>query len=150
VHNYLAGALLPKVDRMTMAHSLEARSPFLDHEVMELAARLSVTWKVKRQCTKRLLRELFVDLLPATVLKRGKAGFGLPLGMWFREPLYQSVTDLLLAPDTRLCDYLRRDGVADLIEEHKRSQADHGKRIWALLNLEVWLRQQEGAHVSSV
>jgi asparagine synthase (glutamine-hydrolysing) len=146
VQNYLPGALLPKVDRTTMAHSLEARSPFLDHEVMELAARLPVQWKVKRQRTKRILREVFSDLLPAEVEKRGKVGFGVPLGLWFRGPLYDATRDLLLAPDTKLRTYLRTDEVARLIEDNRRGRADNGKRIWTLLNLEVWLRQYEANH----
>jgi len=141
VHNYLPGALLPKVDRTTMAHSLEARSPFLDHKVMELAARLPTMWKVRGQQTKRILREVFADLVPSTVVKRGKVGFSVPLGMWFRGPLYQPARDLLIAPDARLHRYFRMDEVTRVIEENRRGQADNGKRIWALLNLEVWLRQ---------
>jgi asparagine synthase (glutamine-hydrolysing) len=141
VHNYLPGALLPKVDRTTMAHSLEARSPFLDHKVMELAARLPAAWKVQGQRTKKILRALFADLVPSTVVQRGKVGFGVPLGTWFRGPLYEPARDLLLAPDTRLTHYLRTDEVARVIEDNRLGQADNGKRIWALLNLEVWLRQ---------
>lgn len=150
VHNYLPGALLPKVDRTTMAHSLEARSPFLDHKVMELAARLPARWKVRGQRTKRILREVFADLLPAAVEKRGKVGFSVPLGMWFRGPLYQPVIELLLAPDARLRSYLRTDEVDRLIEKNRHSQADNGKRIWALLNLEIWLRQDEANYVLNV
>jgi len=143
VNNYLPGALLPKVDRTTMAHSLEARSPFLDHRVMELAARLPTSWKVRGTRTKRMLREAFVDVLPPEVERRSKAGFGVPLGLWFRGPLYEPSNDLLLAPDSMLRRYLQIDRVARLIEDNKRGQADNGKRIWALLNLEVWLRQYQ-------
>jgi asparagine synthase (glutamine-hydrolysing) len=143
VNNYLPGALLPKVDRTTMAHSLEARSPFLDHEVMELAARLPSRWKVKGQRTKWILRELFANLLPPSVEGRGKVGFGVPLGMWFRGPLYQPLQDLLLTPGADLYQCIRVDAVARLVNEHKDGQADHGKRLWALLMLESWLRQYE-------
>jgi asparagine synthase (glutamine-hydrolysing) len=148
VHNYLPGALLPKVDRTTMAHSLEARSPFLDHKVMELAARLPVQLKVRGLSTKHVLRELFADLLPPGIGTRGKSGFSVPLGMWFRGPLYQPAWDLLLGPDARLRDYLRMDAVARLVEENSKGKADHGKRIWALLNLEQWLRQQQAGRSS--
>jgi asparagine synthase (glutamine-hydrolysing) len=141
VHNYLPGALLTKVDRTTMAHSLEARSPFLDQEVMELAARLPVMWKVKGTCTKRILRELFADLLPEPVLARAKMGFGVPLSTWFRGPLYEPTRDLLLAPDARSARLLRRDAVTALIEQHRLGREDNGKRLWALLSLEMWLRQ---------
>ena len=143
VHYYLPGALLPKVDRTTMAHSLEARSPFLDHQVMELAARLPPSWKVKGRRTKRILRELFSSLVPESVGKRGKVGFGVPLGMWFRGPLYEPVSDLLLAPDSRIHEYLHMDPIRRLIVENGEGRADHGKRLWALLVLESWLRQYE-------
>jgi asparagine synthase (glutamine-hydrolysing) len=141
VNNYLPGALLPKVDRTTMAHSLEARSPFLDHQVMELAACLPVKSKVKGQRTKRILRDTFTDLLPDAVENRRKAGFGVPLGMWFRGPLCQPAKDLLLAPEVQLHRYLRTDKVSQLLEENRRGEADNGKRIWSLLVLESWLRQ---------
>jgi asparagine synthase (glutamine-hydrolysing) len=143
IHHYLPGALLPKVDRTTMAHSLEARSPFLDHQVMELAARLPSSWKVKGRRTKRILRELFSGLVPESVGKRGKVGFGVPLGMWFRGPLYQPVSDLLLAPNARTHDYFHVDPIRRLIVENGEGLADHGKRIWTLLVLESWLRQYE-------
>lgn len=141
VHHYLPGALLPKVDRTTMAHSLEARSPFLDHHVMELAARLPVSWKVKGRRTKWILRELFADLVPESVAKRGKVGFGVPLGMWFAGPLYRSAQDLLLAPDAQIRNYLQAEAVRRMVEENRDGIADHGKRIWALSMLESWLRQ---------
>jgi asparagine synthase (glutamine-hydrolysing) len=141
IHHYLPGALLTKVDRTTMAHSLEARSPFLDHNVMELAARLPAAWKVRGWRTKRILRELFSDLVPESVRERGKVGFGVPLAQWFRGPLYASASDLLLAPGARLHDYFRVQPIQSLLEENHEGQADHGKRIWALLVLETWLRQ---------
>jgi asparagine synthase (glutamine-hydrolysing) len=147
VHNYLPGALLPKVDRTTMAHALEARSPFLDHQVMELAARLPRTYKVRGQRTKWVLRRAFPDLLPPAIRKRGKVGFSVPLGMWFRGPLYQPARALLLAPDTRLAGLLQTDQVERLIEENRDGQADHGKRIWALLVLEIWLRESLAARI---
>ena len=141
VQNYLPGALLPKVDRMTMAHSLEARSPFLDHAVMELAARLPGSWKVRGTTTKRILRELFADLLPPSITRRGKMGFSVPLALWFRQTLAAPLGDLLLAPDARIYRYLRRDGVRAIFDENAAGRADHGKRLWALLNLEMWLRK---------
>jgi asparagine synthase (glutamine-hydrolysing) len=141
VQNYLPGALLPKVDRMTMAHSLEARSPFLDHEVMELSARLPECLKVKGTTTKRILRELFSELLPTTITRRGKMGFSVPLGLWFRGPLATPVRDTLLAPNARILQYLRRDGIEALFAQNTAGHADHGKRLWALLNLETWLQK---------
>jgi len=144
VSNYLPGALLPKVDRTTMAHSLEARSPFLDHKLMELAARLPAKWKIKGKQTKMVLRHLYADLLPGEVLKRGKMGFSLPMSLWFRGPLYQPAKDILLAADSRLRSFFKVNTITDLIEENKRGQANNGKRIWALLMLELWQRKYIG------
>lgn len=143
IHNYLPGALLPKVDRMTMAHSLEARSPFLDHKVMELAARLPTGCKIQGRRTKKILRETFADLLPAAIEQRGKVGFSVPLGIWFRESLYETVKDRLLAPDAQIKALLRQDAIDRLIEENRQNQADHGKKLWALLNLETWLQRYQ-------
>src|SRR6185436_16691189 len=118
VQNYLPGALLPKVDRMTMAHSLEARSPFLDHEVMELSARLPESWKVRGRTTKRILRELFAGLLPESITRRGKMGFSVPLGPWFRGPLATAAQDILLAPQARIFQYLQRPGIEALFAQN--------------------------------
>ena len=90
LHHYLPGALLVKADRVTMAHSLEARSPFLDHELLELAARLPERWKVRGMTTKWILRDLFADFLPPKIAGRGKLGFSVPLARrnrWHRAPL---------------------------------------------------------------
>jgi len=141
VHNYLPGALLPKVDRTTMAHSLEARSPFLDHKVLEVAARLPVRLKVRPGKTKWLLRKLFAGLVPPEVAMRGKTGFSVPLGRWFQGPLYEPVKDRLLSDGSSLHPYFRKDRLAGLVEENRLGLADHGKRIWALLSLEEWLRR---------
>jgi asparagine synthase (glutamine-hydrolysing) len=141
VQNYLPGALLPKVDRMTMAHSLEARSPFLDHEVLELSARLPGSWKVQGTTTKRILRELFAELLPPSITRRGKMGFSVPLGLWARGPLSTAMRDILLAPHARIHQYLRRRGIEEIFAQNAAGQADHGKRLWALLNLETWLQK---------
>jgi asparagine synthase (glutamine-hydrolysing) len=141
VNNYLPGALLPKVDRTTMAHGLEARSPLLDQEVLSMAARLPGRWKVRLNQTKRVLREVFADLVPRPILKRGKFGFSVPLGQWFRGPLLEPATDLLLGPQARLLSLFRREPVARLLDENRLGLEDHGKRIFALLFLEVWLRE---------
>ena len=140
IHNYLPGALLPKVDRTTMAHSLEARSPFLDQEVLALTARLPSGWKVRGRHTKWIMGETFADLLPPEVQKRGKVGFSVPLALWFRGKLYDPARSLLLGADSQLRDYVRTDAVQGLLEANKNGLADNGKRIWALLNLEIWLR----------
>ena len=141
IHHYLPGALLPKVDRMTMAHSLEARSPFLDHEVMELAARLPLRWKIRGRVTKWILRDLFKDLMSPDIEKRPKSGFSVPLGPWLKDSLYSPACELLLSPDSRIQAYLRSEEIRRLLDENRAGRDNHGKRLWALLNLEVWLRK---------
>lgn len=141
LHTYLPGALLPKVDRMTMAHSLEARSPFLDHEVVEFAARLPRRWKVRGRTTKRLLRETFRDLLPGSLATRQKMGFGLPLGEWMRGALGDAAEEMLLASDARTRSCFSSDVLRHLFDEHRKRRSDHGKRILSLVMLETWVRQ---------
>jgi asparagine synthase (glutamine-hydrolysing) len=140
LHNYLPGGLLVKADRMTMAHSLEARSPFLDHPLVELAARLPVHWKVRGTATKRILRAAFADILPSRISHRSKVGFGVPLASWLRGPLHDMTHDLLLADDSRSTEFFDTSVVRTLLEQNRLQAADHGKRLWALLNFELWLR----------
>ena len=137
---YLPGALLPKVDRMTMAHSLEARSPLLDHEVLELAATLSVSFKVRGRTTKRILRDAFADLLPPGIGARGKMGFGVPLGLWFRGPLLGWLEEALSATGP-LAEWFDPAELADLRTRHASGREDLGKRLWALVMLAAWRRR---------
>jgi asparagine synthase (glutamine-hydrolysing) len=141
LHHYLPGALLVKADRMSMAHSLEARSPLLDHHVIELAATLPSSYKLRGLRTKRVLRDAFADLLPPGIGTRPKMGFGVPLAAWFRGALREPARDLLTGADTRIGEYLLPDRVTTVLDEHVSGRLDHGKRLWALLNLEMWLRR---------
>jgi asparagine synthase (glutamine-hydrolysing) len=141
VHTYLPGALLVKADRMSMAHSLEVRSPLLDHQVMELAAGLPQNWKVRGWTTKRFLREAFADLVPVETRQRGKQGFAVPLGLWFHGELRDLACDLLLGSTARQRGWFKPAAVQRLLDEHQSGHADHGKRIWALLILEMWCRR---------
>ena len=104
--SYLADDLLVKTDRCTMANSLEARSPFLDRELIEYAASLPDDLKLQGRRTKAILRDAFPDLLPPAIDRRGKMGFGVPLDAWFRGELRDYLRDLLLAPDARYRDML--------------------------------------------
>jgi asparagine synthase (glutamine-hydrolysing) len=146
---YLLDDLLVKMDRTTMAHSLETRSPFLDRDLMEYVAVLPDSMKVRWTKTKYILRQAFADLLPPKIRHRGnitirgkltKMGFGVPLAAWFRRELREYVPDLLLAPDARSRGYLKRGYVENLIREHNDEKYDHGFRLWAILTFEVWLR----------
>lgn len=143
IKTYLPGDLLVKADRMTMAHSLEGRSPFLDHKLAEWAARLPVEYKVRGRQGKYLLRKAFAHLLPEDITARGKQGFGIPVGAWLRGPLAAWTRETLLAPDGVLASWFQRDTLIQLMAEHESGRRDHGKRLWALLCLALWARQQD-------
>lgn len=135
---YLSGDLLLKTDRMTMAHSLEARSPFLDTEWVEWTARLPERFKVRRLSGKWLLKAAFGEQLPPSIYARGKQGFGVPVGLWLKTELRHWVRDRLL--DNRSLDeWFRPVAVRRLIDEHDSGRVNNGKKLWALLILTVWL-----------
>lgn len=138
IQTYLPGDLLVKADRMTMAHSLEGRSPFLDHRLAEWAVKLPVRFKKRFFSGKYLLRKAYQDILPSAIIKRGKQGFGIPLSRWFREELYQWAREMLLDSSSHLNDWFNKDELAQILDEHKLKKADHGKRIWNLMALHIW------------
>jgi asparagine synthase (glutamine-hydrolysing) len=137
---YLPGDLLVKADRMAMAHGLEGRSPFLDHELAQWAARLPEHLKLRGTTGKYLLRRAFADMLPKGLARQPKRGFGLPVAEWFRGPLREETRDLLTK--SRLTRTVARPEAVDaLLSAHATGRADHGKRIFALVMLELWLRR---------
>lgn len=138
IHSYLPGDLLVKADRMTMAHSLEGRSPFLDHELASWAARLPENMKVRGRVGKYLLRKAFLEDLPPRVHSRGKQGFGIPLGSWFRGPLVGWASEILLSSDSILDEFFEIQPRQQLLDEHFHGSANHGKRIYALVVLGLW------------
>ena len=138
--SYLLDDLLVKMDRCTMANSLEARSPFLDRELIEYVATLPDGMKLRGRTTKVILREAFADLLPPDIASRGKMGFGVPLGTWFRGELRDYLDDMLLASDARYTAYLSRPYVRELVNRHLSGQANLGHQLWSLLCFEQWLR----------
>jgi asparagine synthase (glutamine-hydrolysing) len=143
VHTYLPGDLLVKADRMTMAASLEGRSPFLDHEVVEWTARLPDSLKVQGTSSKYLLKKAFADYLPPEVKSHRKQGFGVPLAAWFRGPLSEWSRTLLLSPDSPLQGWFEEGAIRTLIDEHAQARADHGKRLYALSMLAIWARANQ-------
>jgi asparagine synthase (glutamine-hydrolysing) len=140
---YLPGDLLPKADIAAMAHSLELRSPFLDHEVVALGLALPDSLKTRGREGKVALRRAFASDLPAQVARRGKTGFGVPLGRWFRSDLRETARDLLSTDR----GWFRPDSVRRLLDEHESGRADHGHRLWCLLMLELWVREHVEAPV---
>jgi asparagine synthase (glutamine-hydrolysing) len=143
IATYLPGDLLLKSDIAAMAHSLELRSPFLDHEVVALGLALPDELKTRGRDGKIALRRAFARDLPAEVAGRGKTGFGVPLGRWFRVDLREAARDLLSTDR----GWFRRETVLRLLDEHETGRADHGHRLWCLLMLELWMREHVEAPV---
>ncbi|MCK6619993.1 MAG: asparagine synthase (glutamine-hydrolyzing) [Calditrichaceae bacterium] len=125
-------------DRMTMAHSLELRSPFLDHELIELLAAFPGNLKIRNRELKYVLRKLAANYLPEEIAKREKQGFMFPIAYWFRNELYPFLNQFLLNSQLVKEGVLRPDRVKALIEAHRHNRADHHIRLWMLLNLEIW------------
>ena len=123
-----------------MAHSLETRSPFLDTALVEFAARLPDRYKRRGLQTKWILKRAFADLIPTEIQRRGKMGFGIPLGTWFRGGLRDYVQERL-AHGASLYEYVDETYVGELLREHLDGRADHGHKLWLLLTLEVWLKR---------
>jgi asparagine synthase (glutamine-hydrolysing) len=138
--HYLPDDILVKVDRATMAHSLEARCPLLDHRVVELAAMQSSARHGNAMTTKRLFREVIRPWVPAAVLTRPKRGFGVPLRRWFQEGLIGWAREILLDPRSRQRGWTQSTQVTALLQQHESGSRDHAKRIWALVCLELWAR----------
>ena len=140
INSYLPEDLLVKMDIATMANSLEARVPFLDHKFMELVGEIPFHLKLRGTESKFILKKAFKDFLPAAILKRKKMGFGVPLSKWFRNELKEYVYEVLLDPKTLNRGYFRREGIERLLNDHISFRYDHSARIWALLFLEIWFR----------
>jgi asparagine synthase (glutamine-hydrolysing) len=135
---YLPNDLLVKVDITSMANSLEARSPFLDHEVMEFAARLPEDLKLRGRQSKYILKHAFADLLPPENVNRPKMGFGVPVADWFRGSLREFLEDTLLSRRAADRGYFEPETIRRLIGEHVERRANHGFQLWNLLMLELW------------
>lgn len=143
LRTYLLDDLLPKVDRMSMAHGLEVRAPFLDHELVEFALLLAPGTKVRGLSLKRCLKAAMADDLPREILERPKRGFAVPLDRWFREDLAGYLAATLSGRDARLGAHLDPGVVRSMVAAHQTGRIDHGHALWALLTLEVFLRQQD-------
>lgn len=142
LHTYLPECLMTKMDIASMANSLETRSPFLDHKVLEFAFRLPGHLKLKGLGgTKWILKETFKDMLPREIYGRGKMGFGIPLGIWFRGDLKDYWAGTCLSQKALGRGYFRPEALFKLWDEHQQGRRDHGYKLWALLMLELWHRQ---------
>jgi asparagine synthase (glutamine-hydrolysing) len=141
IMTYLPNDLLVKVDIASMANSLEARSPFLDHHVMEFAASLPEKYKLRGLTTKYLLKRVLRQLLPAENLDRRKMGFGVPIGHWFRGQLQPFLRETILSDSALRRDLFRPEAVRRLVELHTSGERDYSHQLWTLLMLELWFQK---------
>ncbi len=138
---YLPNDLLVKVDIATMANSLEARSPFLDHKVIEFAASLPEWMKLSGVETKSFLKKAASRLVPKEAIYRRKMGFGVPVGKWFRGEMKGFVREILLSEQSLNRGVVRPEVLRKYVDEHTAGERDHAFRIWALLMLELWYQR---------
>ena len=141
VMSYLPEQLLVKVDRMTMAHSLEGRSPFLDHTLMEFAARLPAEYKLKNGSTKHVLKETVKALFPSGFLDRPKMGFNVPLNKWFKGDLTGYARERIRTGPLQEMNMFNMNAINEIIGEHEQGVSENGTKIWRLLVLAEWLQQ---------
>ena len=137
---YLPCDILTKVDRMSMANSLEVRAPLLDYTLIEYVATLPVSLKLRDGISKYIFRKYCRPLLPESVLKKPKQGFGIPKDQWFRTELRQAAQDILLDPKTLQRGYFRKEAIARLLDHHVTGRRDYSTWIWCLIVLEIWHR----------
>ena len=137
---YLPEDILVKVDRMSMAHSIESRVPLLDNDVVEVAASIPASMKIRNGRRKHILKAVAETVLPRQILERRKQGFGVPLSVWFRGDLRSLFTDVLLSPTLRQRGYFDTRFIERLVREHVSARRDHTLRLWALVVFELWHR----------
>jgi asparagine synthase (glutamine-hydrolysing) len=138
---YLPGDILTKVDRMSMATSLEVRVPLLDHKLIDFVTRVPASLKLAGTETKHLLKRVAKDLIPSEILDRPKQGFGIPLEEWINRQLRDQIRETLREPRTRQRGYVNSDYVDLILDEHHKGRRDHSFSLWALLILELWHRR---------
>ena len=137
IKHYLHDDILNKVDRASMAASLEVRSPFLDQEIVNFAASLPISLKMRGFTTKYILKKLMADKLPKDIVYRKKKGFGIPLSRWFANELYEKTKELFQAPDK----FFNAGALLKLLEEHRQKKYDHRKKLFTILTLKLWLKK---------
>ena len=138
---YLPNDLLVKVDIASMAVSLEARSPFLDHKVIEFAASLPEAIKIRGAETKYLLKKVASRVVPPEVLYRKKMGFGVPLTHWFRGALKDYLREVLLSEKSLKRGLVKPEAVRNFVEQHTTGKQDFTNQLWTLLMLELWFQR---------
>ena len=138
---YLPADILTKVDRMSMAVSLEARVPLLDHELIEFVTWMPASLKIRGTESKYIFKRAIKGLIPDEILARSKQGFGVPIAAWINDQLRERIQDTLSDPRTRQRGYVRTEYIDILRDEHKRGRRDHSLALWTVLMFELWCRR---------
>jgi asparagine synthase (glutamine-hydrolysing) len=141
INHYLPDDLLVKMDVATMAHSLEARSPFLDHELVEFMARVPARFKLSGRTSKYLLKSALRTIVPKEILQRRKMGFGIPLAAWLRSSLREVLEDSVGSQAALSRGYFRGEAVQQMLRDHMHGSDEHQYVLWDLLMLELWHRR---------
>ncbi|VAX07082.1 Asparagine synthetase [glutamine-hydrolyzing] AsnH [hydrothermal vent metagenome] len=139
---YLVGDILTKVDRASMAHSLEVRVPLLDHKLVEWIATLPSDFKLQSGEGKYIFKKSLEGRLPEDILYRPKMGFGVPLGKWFRDELKQNIRDAVLSERMLECGYFNADYLHDLVNHHQSGMRDYSSPLWTLMMFDQFLSRQ--------
>jgi len=137
---YLPGDILTKVDRMSMAHSIEAREPLLDHKLIEFVQTIPASLKLRGSVGKHILKAAVRGLIPDEIIDRQKQGFGVPIARWFNNELRELLYDTLTDSRTRQRGYFNQSAVGEILDEHRRGRRDNSTHLWGLLTLELWHR----------
>jgi len=137
---YLPGDILTKVDRASMAHSLEVRVPILDHTFVEWASGLNPEWKLHGREGKHIFKQAMTDYLPHNVLFREKMGFAVPLASWFRGPLKERISALADCPGLSQLGHFDRKVISTMVQHHQAGLRDHSAIIWSLVMFEASMR----------
>jgi asparagine synthase (glutamine-hydrolysing) len=140
---YLPGDILVKVDRMSMAHSLEVRAPLLDYRVIEFAASLPSRTKIRKGDKKFILKKAFGKVLPERIINRRKHGFTVPLDSWFRSDL-SSLTEQCLINNEAMGEFFSDQEMRRIWREHRENRMNHGTLLWSLLSFALWHREYMG------
>lgn len=138
---YLVDGVLTKVDRTSMANSLEVRVPILDHKVVELASTIPSSMKIGKSGQKLIFKDAMEDALPKEIINHKKQGFSVPMSMWFRESLRDYLSDTLLSSEAKINDYFCKDEIGMIVSNHNKGLRDYSSKIWSLLFLEEWLKK---------
>ncbi len=151
---YLPDDILVKSDRMSMAHSVEVRPPFLDHRILEFAARLPSAYKVKGSSQKIILKELMKSKLPSSITKHKKTGFDIPAHQWMRGPLKHLLLEAIEWAEQEHSDFYNFPAIRAIVKQHFARQINAGYHLWGLMILFLWMKEWKirttAAHVADI